>query len=291
MRPTSFDFFNKPLPRELQEDLLMVMYYRDDSFGPLLFHDHSFTEIMLIQEGSVSIDFGDSIVKAGEKCCIFIPPDCTHRTVIHQNTEVYSRMILHLDEQQLIPMLRASYPILESSLEMLRTFCVVPLNDPELNYLLNRLVRIKANQRMGDLYSKPLILAILYEFLCFFARRKESTDSPNFLTKHDPMLERILTLIDERFSEEDFNCADVANELFLSQGYLSRLFKEKMGTSLYRYIVDKRLEHAKALIDTGSPVLKAAVEAGYSDYSSFLRAYKARYHQTPRESQSEYHIK
>lgn len=286
MRPEVFSYFNKPLPRELQQDLLLVMYYRDESYGPMLFHDHNFTEIMIVQEGEVSIDFGDNQVHAGESCCIVIPPKMTHRTLIPSQTKVYSRMLLHLDLEKILPLIKDAYGLCFQDLSTLHEFSILPLNQHELHYLMNRLVRIRENQSINDLYAHRLVLSILFEFFAFFSRRQRATEGADLglLSKQDPMLERILHLIEERFSEEGFNCSEIAKELFLSQGYLSRLFKDRMGTSLYRYIVDRRLERAHQLLLAGSPVMEAASQAGYSDYSSFLRAYKLRYERNPSEN-------
>ncbi|MEA4993753.1 MAG: helix-turn-helix domain-containing protein [Oscillibacter sp.] len=47
----------------------------------------------------------------------------------------------------------------------------------------------------------------------------------------------------------------------------------------------KRLLLAGELLREGTPVMRAAVLAGFGDYSSFLRAFRATFHASPRDFQ------
>lgn len=60
-------------------------------------------------------------------------------------------------------------------------------------------------------------------------------------------------------------------------------FKEVYGCTLHQYIRQKRLQQAAEEIRAGTGVLKAAEEAGFGDYSAFLRAFRAAYGRSPRE--------
>ena len=60
-----------------------------------------------------------------------------------------------------------------------------------------------------------------------------------------------------------------------------RKFKEETGYTLHSYIVHKRLMHASLLISQGMPVMKAAEQSGFRDYTTFSRAYKKLYRSSP----------
>ena len=60
-------------------------------------------------------------------------------------------------------------------------------------------------------------------------------------------------------------------------------FKEVTGYTLHQYISQKRLVWAGELIRSGMPVMKAAEQAGFSEYSTFLRAFRGTFHMSPRE--------
>ena len=70
---------------------------------------------------------------------------------------------------------------------------------------------------------------------------------------------------------------DLAQRFYLSASWLMHRFKEVTGCSVHQYVLQKRLIHAATLIREGVPVMKAARRSGFSDYSTFLRAFRSAY--------------
>ena len=68
----------------------------------------------------------------------------------------------------------------------------------------------------------------------------------------------------------------------MSRYYLMHRFKEVTGSTVHQYTVQKRLLRAGELIREGVPVMKAAEQAGFPEYSSFLRAFQSTFHTSPR---------
>ena len=60
-------------------------------------------------------------------------------------------------------------------------------------------------------------------------------------------------------------------------------FKAVTGYTVHQYITQKRLLRAAEEIRSGTPVMKAAEQAGFSEYSTFLRAFQNTFHMSPRE--------
>ena len=56
-----------------------------------------------------------------------------------------------------------------------------------------------------------------------------------------------------------------------------------MGVSFYRCVTQRRLIAAKALILDGHPLENVGQQVGFSDYSSFYRAFKQEYGIPPRQ--------
>ena len=68
---------------------------------------------------------------------------------------------------------------------------------------------------------------------------------------------------------------DVADEVFLSQNYLSELFKKEIGEGFYEFLSNYRIKKAKEiLITTNLKVYEVAKMVGYNDSISFGRAFK-----------------
>lgn len=68
---------------------------------------------------------------------------------------------------------------------------------------------------------------------------------------------------------------DVADEVFLSQNYLSELFKKETGEGFYEFLSNYRIKRAKEiLITTNLKIYEVAESVGYNDSITFGRAFK-----------------
>lgn len=68
---------------------------------------------------------------------------------------------------------------------------------------------------------------------------------------------------------------DVADEVFLSQNYLSELFKKEIGEGFYDFLSNYRIKKAKEiLLTTNLKVYEIAKNVGYNDAITFGRTFK-----------------
>jgi len=81
---------------------------------------------------------------------------------------------------------------------------------------------------------------------------------------------------------EEISLDTISKHFFLSSSQLSRLFKQATGSSIWDYIMIKRLLAARSKIRAGVPFNKAAFECGFRDYSSFYRAYVHKFGVSPK---------
>lgn len=80
---------------------------------------------------------------------------------------------------------------------------------------------------------------------------------------------------------ENLSLDEISQRFNLSKFYLTRRFKELTGLSLHQFIVKKRLTRARYLISVGMDPYRAAVEAGFNNYSHFSRTFKSYFGQNP----------
>lgn len=67
----------------------------------------------------------------------------------------------------------------------------------------------------------------------------------------------------------------LAEQIYLSPGYLSYIFKKETGVNLSRYIRECRMERAKALLmDTNMKIVQICHEVGFSNVSYFCQNFK-----------------
>jgi AraC family transcriptional regulator len=99
----------------------------------------------------------------------------------------------------------------------------------------------------------------------------------------DRRLRCVLTYIQEHLAE-DISVADLADVACLSTFHFTRAFAAAMGVPPHRYVGQRRLESAKAMIATGSASLaEIALDCQFSSQSSFTRAFRRATGMTPAE--------
>ena len=89
-------------------------------------------------------------------------------------------------------------------------------------------------------------------------------------------MEVLLRYINQNLTA-DLSIETLARKYYLSKYHMMRKFKEETGFTMHSYIVNKRLLLARTLIAQGTPVLKAARMSGFTDYTTFSRAYKKQF--------------
>ena len=74
-----------------------------------------------------------------------------------------------------------------------------------------------------------------------------------------------------------------ASRFYLSRSYLMHTFKEQTGYTIGGYLLTKRLFLAKELIAAGTPITEVCYSCGFQNYSTFSRAYKKSFGESPRD--------
>lgn len=124
-----------------------------------------------------------------------------------------------------------------------------------------------------DALSKSLILAD-WEEACEVTRMFIS----QLLGKEEESVHEIISkakrYIDEHLTEE-LSVSNIAANLYITPNYFSRLFKRVTKEGCNEYIVRKRIEKAKSLLETTSlKTGKIAMMVGYRDTNYFSLAFK-----------------
>lgn len=104
-------------------------------------------------------------------------------------------------------------------------------------------------------------------------------------TEHE-LIRKVKKSIQENLSN-DLTVANLAAEVYVTPNYLSRLFKRMTGEGCNEYIIGKRIEKAKALLE--NTTLKAgeiATLVGYHDINYFSMAFKKHNNVSPTKYRS-----
>lgn len=82
---------------------------------------------------------------------------------------------------------------------------------------------------------------------------------------------------------DDLSIPALAKRFYMSPDYLMHLFKSETGMTAGSYITARRLQKARRLMQEGRALTELCYECGFTNYSTFYRAWKKRYHTSPKE--------
>ena len=94
------------------------------------------------------------------------------------------------------------------------------------------------------------------------------------------VVSKTIQYISENF-EQKLSLDALSESANCSVAYLSRLFKQYVGTSVYNYITVTRITNAQKLLKNGATVTEACFCSGFEDCSNFIRTFKKLTGETP----------
>ena len=118
----------------------------------------------------------------------------------------------------------------------------------------------------------PALLSLLQSAFQRGVLHKESTSADQG--------QRLINYVNNHLFDE-LSLKGIAEHMHLSESHLNRIFHASAGTSVYRYVLSKRLIAAQQLIMKGEGAQAASQKCGFHDYSAFYRLYKKRFHVSP----------
>ena len=111
-------------------------------------------------------------------------------------------------------------------------------------------------------------------------QRREGTQSPQPVNPENPRVQAMLRYMDENLAE-DLDIDALAETFYVSKYHMMRQFREETGLTIYHYLTQRRLLHARDLIERGIRATEACYRSGFRSYSSFTRSYAKHFGTTP----------
>lgn len=258
----------------LEEDF-EAHHNRDPYFRTIEFHAHDFLELYLFLDGSVTYYIEDQVYDLCPGDLLIIPPGRMHRPVIANERAAYERMVLWV-ELDYIARIDSAAGELQAALRGIGANGYrVPLRGDDLIFAASLFRRIVKMERGGVFTSSAIRLYLKDAFEAYSLVEKEARGETAVI----PQVIRYLT---EHF-REPLRLDDLAARFFISKSYLNRHFKAYTNATAYAYLMALRITHARRMLRAGATAAEAGRECGFSDYSTFYKAFKAQTGITPQE--------
>ncbi len=235
-------------------------------------HWHEHTEIHLILEGSCTLDCngGQSTLRAGD--CAVINGGELHRG--GRGSCVFLCLLLS-------PTFLGNTHIIFERV----------IRDAYVSSLFPKIAELARSTELPSLLEGRGAVHLLMAHLIRNYALREMGGA--FYTRHITKLEKLnqaITFINQNYAKP-ISTAQLAEMLYLSEGYFCQLFKEVMKQSAMEYLNVIRTEKAKHLLKTTDmSIAEIAFCCGFSDANYFSRMYKKVNRESPTQSRIGNHV-
>lgn len=128
------------------------------------------------------------------------------------------------------------------------------------------------------------MVQLAYELMREIVRKKKETVPQISETLFEDYIHQAVQYIEDNLAEEDLSVTKIAEQLHLNSAYFGRVFKKVYGTSLKKYILDRRIECAKELLIEGKySVTAVGSMVGIPNPSYFSRLFREKTGKMPSE--------
>lgn len=233
-------------------------------------HCHNIFEIYYFIEGDVDYLVEGKQYHPTPHSLILLSPHVFHGVRINSDKS-YRRFVLHFNPNILNieyrSLLLSAFPNKEKHSQ--REVYYENTNQFKLHPFFEALVDCsnQPEELSGRLFS--FYIKALLSQLTIMCRTLSPID--NGITISDAMTD-VIAYLNDHLSEK-ITLDSLSEHFYISKHYLNRVFRKATGTTVYDYLIYKRVIYAQQLLINGVTASEASIRSGFYEYSAFYRAY------------------
>ena len=253
-----------------------LFHIKDQTEGQFSYHYHDFHKIIVFLSGKVTYHIEGKSYHLNPWDILLVNQYAIHKPEIDTSVP-YERFILWV-RSDIDP--KALTACFQKAMD--RSFNLIRLNSQVQEKLKDILYELEGSLNSRAFAAELLSRSLFTQFMVYlnriFLEKQYILDQHSY--SYDSQVENLLRYIN-RHLDADLSIETLAQKYYLSKYHMMRKFKEETGYTMHSYIVSKRLLLARSLITQGTPVIKAAQQSGFGDYTTFVRAYKKQFGAAP----------
>ena len=272
--------FNEPTEKTgyLEQDF-RLFHIKDQTKREFSYHYHDFHKVIIFLSGKAAYHIEGKSYYLKPWDILLVNRHAIHKPEIDFSVP-YERFVLWIrDDIKSTELLRCFQKAIDRSYNLIR---LDSDTQEKLKQLLYELEAALKDEKFG---SELLGSALFTQFMVYvnriFLEKQYIYDAHSYSS--DSQIEELLRYINHNLTE-DLSIETLARKYYLSKYHMMRKFKEETGYTVHNYIISKRLLLARTKISEGTTILKASQLSGFSDYTTFSRAYKKQFGTAPSQT-------
>jgi AraC-like DNA-binding protein len=244
-------------------------------------HSHAFYEILYCKNTcGTEYLVGSDRYRLQKGDVVLIPPGVSHRPLLPDTmTEPYKRDVLWLTPE-FLRILKEHFP--ENDLYHITETHLLRTAGTQWEFLGEKFYQGVTEAERKALGWEIAVAANAMQLVVQLRRAVADQTAGEMKAEQPELLDRVMAYIEEHLSDK-ISLSDAARHFYVSESTVSQIFRKKMGVSFYRCVTQRRLISAKSLILDGVSLESVAEQVGFSDYSTFYRAFKGEFGISPRQ--------
>ncbi|WP_028608974.1 AraC family transcriptional regulator [Paenibacillus harenae] len=251
------------------------------------YHWHQCCEMLYVHEGTGRVVVGGETFPIRRGMLFFFRPYQLHHVYASVSPDQpYTRTIFHFDPELALELLRpfvkrhALFNALWRGHQKMQAFDLLAYEEAvERNYESYQHARIDGKGE--DIEEIAILILCLLDSMIRSSPAETRLSSAMVERNSAEYARKAMQWIDEHY-QKAFHMDDLAEAMYLSKFYLSKLFHDETGTTLKEYLTAKRMRQACRLLETtAKSVEQIGAEVGVSNPSYFVQVFKQEVGVTP----------
>lgn len=261
-----------------------LLHKWDTDLTEVELHHHDFYEVNLLMSGDVTYVIEGRVYHVLPGDMLIINPKELHQVYIQPDEAPYERYMLWVTPA-LLQQLSSAQTDLCHCFDTTRPNYgnLLHLSSEQKDAIQGLMEAICRNMDTPDFGSDLLCSNLLTSLMVLVNRLAEL---PNAAVSDKSDSSRVVSQVIDHINlhyEQPLSLDELAERFFVSKYHLSHEFSRQTGTSIYQYLLKKRLLIARQLMAQGKKPQEVYAACGFGDYAAFFRAFRKVYGQSPRD--------
>lgn len=240
--------------------------------GNTEFHMHNRFELYYLLDGYVQYFVENVCYNMTPGSLILFSSNEIHKAINTTNAP-FSRIVIHVSPDFIKQYCTPNTNLLTCFHRRPGEGNLVSLPDQERENFIRLATSLKQTMNQKGSYGSDVLATTLVLQLLVLINEAWTRTAPKTILPSPHRTQSIMNYIDAHLTES-LTLDSISKALSLDKYYLSHLFKSETESTIFQYVLVKRVALAKTLLSQDHTVAQVCHLSGFNDYSNFIRSFK-----------------